>query len=623
MATTGHVDRSTPTCSAIRSCVTKTRASATPLNRGSLAFPLPLLPSTAMRTTTSAIPRLASAPLRRGHLDEFVEPTYDLLIVGGGVTGAGLASAAARAGLKVALCEAQDFGAGTSSRSSKLIHGGLRYLETFEFRLVRQSALERKEIHGQAPHLAEPRWMVTPYSGWWQRWTLRLGIRFYEWLGRVNHADRQQHWTREIMDTRASGLCRAKYQEAIAYREYTTDDARLVVALARDSVRRGAKVMNYLSCQAVRIRDAEIIEVDLLDGVAEQALTVRAHCVVNAAGPWVDSVIAQGAGVQDPVMQLSRGSHIVVPASRLPIEDLLMLRARDDRRFFVMRRDDVVHIGTTDIPQKGEPEYWPTVTQEEIDYLLNAVSIHFPEAKLERNDIVGAWAGLRPLVRRGGQNSDDPGKVSRAEEVIDHGRGFITIAGGKLTGYPGMARQVLEKVAEKLRRNVYALTQPSPAPLPGGDFDGDAPKLAARLREEFPVLSKAQALRLVRYYGTECFPVLSYGLDPVPGCPEIFSSEIYWAFEVEGAVSLEDLVFRRLRVFYNFCIPRERLVSSLKALGHMSAKLQGWSEARLEIEVQVAMQALRSEMGELVLLPSVAVRPKEIPKTAPFANLGL
>lgn len=573
-------------------------------------------------STPVATPCLAAARGRKALLDELGEPTYDLLVVGGGVTGAGLASAAARAGLKVALCEANDFGAGTSSRSSKLVHGGLRYLESFEFRLVRQSALERKEIHAQAPHLAQPRWMVTPYSGWWQRWTMRLGIGFYERLGRVNHADRQQLWNREIIEQRIPGLCKAKYQEAIAYREYTTDDARLVLALVRDSVRRGAHVMNYLSCEAIRIRDAEIIEVDLLDGVSERRVTARAHCVVNAAGPWVDSVVAQGAGVQDKVIQLSRGSHIVVPAKRLPVEDLMMLRARDNRRFFVMRRGDVVHIGTTDIPQEGEPEYWPTVTDQEIDYLLESVAPHFPEAQLERKDIVGAWAGLRPLVRREAP-SDDPGKVSRSEEVIDHGRGFITIAGGKLTGYPGMARKVLEKVAEKLRRNVYALTQTSLAPLPGGDFNGDQEKLALRLREEFPVLGQAQALRMVQYYGTECFGVMAYGLDQVPGCPEVFSSEVYWAFEVEGAVSLEDVVFRRLRLFYNFSIPRERAASCVKALGQLCAQLQGWSEQRLEIELNVAMNALRTEIGVVAPVPQMSARPKPIPKTAPFANLGL
>lgn len=581
-------------------------------------------PSLMRPSPPSATPRLPSTSDRQAQLDQLCEPTYDLLVIGGGVTGAGLASAAARAGLKVALCEAQDFGAGTSSRSSKLVHGGLRYLESFEFRLVRQSALERKEIHAQAPHLAEPRWMVTPYQGWFEHLKLRLGIRFYEWLGRVDHADRQQHWTREVVKDRIPGLCSAKYDQAIAYREYTTDDARLVLALVRDAVRRGSVAMNYLACQDVRIRDAEIIEVDLLDGVSERAVTVRAHSVVNAAGPWVDSVVAQGAGVQDQVIQLSRGSHIVVPAKRLPVEDLLMLRATDDRRFFVMRRGDVVHIGTTDIPQKGEPSYWPQVTLEEIDYLLESVAPHFPEAKLERSDVVGAWAGLRPLVRRETtEDEEDPGKVSRAEEVIDHGRGFITIAGGKLTGYPGMARKVLEKVADKLRRNVYALTQTSLAPLPGGEYDGDAEKLSNRLREEFPVLSQDQGLRLVRYYGAECLAVMAYGLDPVPGCPEVFCSELYWAFEVEGAVSLEDVVFRRLRLYYNFCIPTDRAVSRLKAIAEVCAQLQGWSVQRLEIELSVAMEALRSELGAVASLPTVSVRPKVIPNTAPFANLGL
>lgn len=572
--------------------------------------------------SSSSTPCLVDSKRRAEALAELAEPTYDLFVIGGGVTGAGLASAAARAGLRVGLCEASDFAAGTSSRSSKLIHGGLRYLESLEFRLVRQSALERKEIHQQAPHLAEPRWMVSPFQGGLQRWVLRLGIRFYEWLGRVDHADRQQHWSRDILDERIPGLCSAKYHEAIAYREYATDDARLVLALVRDARRRGAFAMNYLACDAVRVRDAEIIEVDLVDGVSEQRKTVRAHCVVNAAGPWVDSVIAKGAGVQDRVIQLSRGSHIIVPASRLPVEDLLMLRASDNRRFFVMRRGEVVHIGTTDIPQNGDPQHWPKVTDEEVDYLLASVAPHFPEAKLEKKDIVGAWAGLRPLVRRE-STSDDPGKISRADEVIDHGRGFITIAGGKLTGYPGMARRVLEHVALKLRRNVYSLTQPSPAPLPGGDFDGDADKLARRLREEFPVLGMQQALRLVRYYGSECFGVMAYGLEAVPGCPEVFCSELYWAFQVEGAVSLEDVVFRRLRLFYNFSIPQDHAYARLKAVAKVCAQLQNWSPQRLEIELKVAVDALRSELGTVVMVPEVSPKPRAIPNTAPFANLGL
>ena len=545
-------------------------------------------------------PQLSPATLAGTHervrvLEQLGSECFDVLIVGGGVTGAGLASAGARQGLRVALCEASDFAAGTSSRSSKLIHGGLRYLESFEFRLVRKTARERKEIHEQAPHLAEPRWMLAPHRSFYDRIVLSMGVGLYERLGAVESEDRKRLWSQKILEERAPGLDRLRYPQAIAYREYTTDDARLVLALMRDACGHGAVALNHLALEGTGERNEGDIHVRLRDHVSDAAIVVRAKQVVNAAGPWVDDVLKQGLGSQERIVQLSRGIHIVVPARRLPIADLLMLHAVDGRRFFVMRRGDVVHIGTTDVPQAGKAQYWPKVSAREIHYLLDSVNQHFPGVGLVVGDIVGAWSGLRPLVRRHGGQVQSPGKVSRADEIIDHGNGIWTIAGGKLTGYPGMARSMLARMAPALGRTIRELTQRASQPLPGGAFSGSLETLQSEIQDEFPELPAAVIHRLVRFYGSESRDVLALDASLVPGCPEICLAELRWAFRVEGAVSLEDVLYRRIRLFYYLAIEVQQAPDRIRAIGIACGQIQRWSAARLELELEAAMDVYRRE----------------------------
>ncbi|TNF84237.1 MAG: glycerol-3-phosphate dehydrogenase/oxidase [Gammaproteobacteria bacterium] len=514
--------------------------------------------------------------------------TFDLAVIGGGITGAGVVRHAALAGLSTLLVEASDFASGTSSRSTKLIHGGLRYLAMGDFALVREGALERKSLKQMAPHLTQPQWMVVPAASRLAMAKLQVGISLYEMLGAVDRSERHQNWSVAEIASHEPLLNRSRFPYACTYREYLTDDARLVLATLRGAAAAGAVALNH-----VRLEDFEMdesgVELNLADMLGGQRLRARASVLVNAAGPWVENVLGMlgsnaDAPQKKPKLHLSKGVHIALPRERLPIRNMVMMTTRDGRPVFAIPRGQVIYVGTTDTTYRGGPGYWPEVTAEDVDYLLEPVNDHFREVNMVAGDVVGSWAGLRPLVREEGKA---PKEMSRRDEIWQEPERFISIAGGKLTGYRKMAEQVLERVGKVLKRDV-SLEDPL-ATLPGGDVS-DVNSLVAEIGARYGQ-SERVALRLVRLYGSEAATVLGESPQQIAG--GVFAEEVRWAVQQESARTLEDVVYRRLRV--PWFRPGESQSVALAAADIM-AEMLGWDGQTTDTELRTVRDRLREDL---------------------------
>jgi glycerol-3-phosphate dehydrogenase len=533
------------------------------------------------------VPAISTAD-RSATLDRLASERFDCAVIGGGITGAGIAREASLRGLSVALLEAEDFSSGTSSRSSKLIHGGLRYLAMGDIALVRETALERKEIHRLAPHLAEPHWVVVPTRSLTGLMKMRAGITTYEKLGAVEEADLHRNWSRRELESEEPLLDRSRFAHACVYREYLTEDARLVLANLRCAVAGGALVLNHARVDAITG------DGDRADGVVTECafsgrrVRVRARCVINAAGPWVDGVHRLEDSQAPPRLHLSKGIHVVLPAERLPVRNIVILNTADRRSIFVIPRGDTVFVGTTDTSYEHGCETWPAITRDDVEYLLAPLARDFSVGPVRPEEVVAAWAGLRPLIAEPGKKAHE---ISRRDEIWIGARRVVSVAGGKLTGYRPMTRTAVEKAAEVCE---LELAEPpaSEAPLPGGDFDGDLAGLSERLQRESG-LEPAAAARMVRLYGTEAGEVVKRGSDPLLPGANVFSGEVSWAMEMEGAARLEDVLYRRTRAALYEPSVRRALVAPI---AERMAERLGWDRARREQEILATIERLAVDL---------------------------
>lgn len=531
---------------------------------------------------TSLTPRSRSAQL--GGLES---ERFDLAVVGGGITGAGVARDAARRGLRVALVEKNDFAAGTSSRSSKLIHGGLRYLAMGEVGLVRETARERRAVHQMAPHLAEPCWMLVPAHSRANLMKFRAGITTYEKLGAVEDADRNLSWDRDALAEQEPCLRRDEYPWACAYREYMTDDARLVLAVLRDAVGAGAQVASRLSVVDVIWEGRQVDGVVAACKVSGDRVEIRADAVVNATGPWVERLARFEQEAATDRLHPSKGVHVVVDAARLPVQNLVIMETPDKRSVFVLPRGDSVAIGTTDTSYQGKRLLWPEIERSDVEYLLHPLKRYFDVEPLGLDDVVAAWSGVRPLVAQKGKEATE---ISRKEEVWVGTGGMITIAGGKLTGFRTMAMTVLDFVAKQLGRSLGP--GPGPDPIPGGDLasnlDAQAASVAAATGLERPLVD-----RLVRLYGDETDQVLARGHQSIVPGGRVVAGEVDWAVQVDGALTLEDLVYRRTRAAWYTPAEREELLAPAASL---MGNLLNWDNARTSAEIDAVRVRYASEL---------------------------
>lgn len=375
--------------------------------------------------------------------------TVDLLVIGGGITGAGIARHAALCGLRVALVEKRDFASGTSSRSTKLIHGGLRYLRHGEFRLVREAARERTVLFRIAPHLTVPTSLLVPIYGnkVFGLLTLNIGLWLYERLGEVKKEDRHRMLNVEEALRQEPLLRRDGLNGAGVYIEYLTDDARLVLETVKAAAKAGALVANYTEAQSFLRRNSRVCGAVTRDTFGEVDIPVQARVVVNATGPWVDTLRNLDGEVSGKRLHLTKGIHVVFPRQRLPLSGMVLMSAHDRRLVFAIPRGEMIYVGTTDTDYP-QPANRPEITRTDVEYLLDTANRTFPDVRLRLGDVTAAWAGLRPLIHQEGKN---PSEISRSDEILVSPSGLISIAGGKLTTYRHMAERVVKLVGRILK----------------------------------------------------------------------------------------------------------------------------------------------------------------------------
>jgi len=490
--------------------------------------------------------------------------TFDLAVIGGGITGAGIARDAAMRGLSVALVEARDYASGTSSRSSKMIHGGLRYLAQGDIALVKEAASERQILRRIAPHLTRLSPFLIPTTNMAMTAKLRTGLWTFEKLGGVPEAEKHEVIGLAELQRREPLMRTDKLNGAVLYPEFLTDDARLVLANIRSAQGAGAVVVNHAAASELT-GDGLVATSTLDDGLGAR---IRAKLVVNAAGAWVDKVRGLEAGESDTRMSLSRGIHLVLPRERLPIHSTLIIRAPDKRSIFVVPRGAFTYIGTTDVFHDGA-DYWPAPTRSDIDYLLRATEAALDIDPVRDAEIVSLWSGVRPLIAQPGKKANE---VSRKDEIWTSPGGMVSIAGGKLSAYRAMAERVVDLVVERLGVTAQPCST-AEAALPGGSR-------TVEVADE----------RLARLYGDEANEILIAGGD--------VAAEAVRAVTHEGAARLEDYWVRRsARAWFDEGAGLAALAPAAEAMG----ALLGWDDAMKAEQIAQCRQindASRRLLGE-------------------------
>ena len=483
---------------------------------------------------------------------------YDVLVIGGGINGCGIARDAVGRGLSVLLCEQADLAQATSSASTKRFHGGLRYLEFYEFRLVREALIERETLLTAMPHISWPLRFVLPYhSGLRPAWLLRLGLFIYDHLGgrKILPGTRTLDLTRDPV----GAPLKDDYRKGFEYSDCWVEDSRLVTLNARDAADRGADVRVRTRCESAE-RTGGGWTVTLLDLTRDETYTIRAKAIVNAAGPWVKDIIQnrvrQNTGES---IRLVRGSHIVT--KKLFDHDKPYIFQQSDGRiiFAIPYESDFTLIGTTDKDHQGDPAS-AHCTDEEAEYLCRAASEYF-KAPVTLADIVWRYSGVRPLYDDGASSAtaatrDYVLKVETANGTENGGEGgdgipLLNVFGGKITTYRRLAEEALAKLKPYFPKAGGAWT--ARVPLPGGNFPVDGVEaLCAKLREAYPFLDRRWALRLVRAYGTRAADLLGDAksiedLGRYFGW-NLYEREVRWLMEREWAWSADDVLWRRSKM---------------------------------------------------------------------------
>ncbi len=382
--------------------------------------------------------------ISRGRNDSLAAVTgraLDVLVAGGGIVGAGVARDAAMRGLSVGLIERNDFASGTSSRSSRLLHGGLRYLAQGRLGLVREASLEKRILHQIAPHLAQPLPFIFPsYRGsGWPLWQLRIGVKIYDLLCGRRNFGKSRGLDRAVAAELVPGLRREGLTGAVRYYDALTNDARLVLDTLKSAARHGVTPLNYCALKEAN-REAGVWRCVVEDRLAGKALAVRTRTIINATGPWAEGFLRSRVK-----LRLTKGIHIVIEKLRLSVPEAVVL-TEGKRILFVIPWGERVIIGTTDTDYRGAPED-VRAERADIAYLLRTVNRFFPDAALAEDDLVAAWAGVRPLLA---DPNGSPSEISRSHEIRRPEPGWWDVAGGKLTTYRLMAEQTVDQVVSYL-----------------------------------------------------------------------------------------------------------------------------------------------------------------------------
>ncbi len=475
------------------------------------------------------------------------EQVYDIFVIGGGINGCGIARDATGRGYKVALAEMNDFASGTSSGATKLIHGGLRYLEHYEFRLVRESLMEREVLWAMAPHIIWPMRFVLPYhkGGIRPAWLIRLGLFLYDHLGGRKLLPPTA--TLDMKTDPAGKPLKALFTKAFEYSDGWVDDARMVVLNARDAADRGATIMPRTKVVSAR-REGAVWVIETENAMSGEKRQFRSRMLVNAAGPWVDHVLSEAFGKnQVHNVRLVQGSHIVV-RKKFDGPRAYFFQNPDNRIIFAIPYEqDFTLIGTTDRDYKDDPKD-VKITAEETTYLCNAASEYFREP-VRPEDIVWTYSAVRPLYDDGASKAQEATRDYVLKVEGEEGQApLLNVFGGKLTTYRRLGEHALEKIGEAIGPKGSPWTAKSS--LPGGDFpvrgyDAEVTKLKSR----YPFLADPHARRLIRRYGTRAAMILgeTKTIADLGRCfgSDLYEAEVRYLIEQEWAYSAADILWRR------------------------------------------------------------------------------
>ncbi|MCV7383640.1 glycerol-3-phosphate dehydrogenase/oxidase [Mycolicibacter longobardus] len=515
---------------------------------------------------------------------------FDVVVIGGGVVGAGCALDAATRGLKVALVEARDFAAGTSSRSSKMFHGGLRYLEQLEFGLVREALHERElSLTTLAPHLVKPLPFLYPLTRrWWERPYVASGILLYDQLGGAKSVPAQRHLTRAGALRLCPGLKRSALIGGIRYYDTVVDDARHTLTVGRTAAHYGAVIRTSTQVVALLREGDRVTGVTVRDSEDGATTDVRGHVVVNATGVWTDEIQALSRQRGRFHVRASKGVHIVVPRDRIVSEAAIILRTEKSVLFVIPWGTHWI-IGTTDTDWNLDLAH-PAATKADIDYLLANVNTALA-TPLSHADIEGVYAGLRPLLA--GEN-DDTSKLSREHAVAVPAPGLVAIAGGKYTTYRVMGADAIDAAAEYIPTRV-APSITEKVPLLGADGYFALVNQTEHVGAE-QGLHPYRVRHLLDRYGSLIHDVLAVAdgqpdlLDPITEAPTYLKVEVAYAAAAEGALHLEDVLARRTRISIEYA---HRGVNCAHEVAEVMAPVLGWDAA--DIDREVANYAARVE----------------------------
>ncbi|CAM3976403.1 glycerol-3-phosphate dehydrogenase/oxidase [Alkalicoccus chagannorensis] len=531
---------------------------------------------------------------REVYLKNMSQQELDVLVIGGGITGAGIALDAASRGLKTGLVEMQDYAAGTSSRSTKLVHGGLRYLKQLEFKIVKETGQERAIVYENAPHVTKPEWMLLPIvkGGTYGKLATSVGLKTYDTLAGVRRSEKRKMLNKqETMEKepllREDGLKGGGY-----YVEYKTDDARLTLEILKEAVNRDVQAVNYAKAENLLYEDGKVIGARIQDRRTGEMHDIRAKHVVNAAGPWVDDLREKDKSKQGKYLYLTKGVHIVFDQAKFPLKQAVYFDTDDGRMVFAIPRDNKTYVGTTDTHYMGEIST-PRMTEADLDYLVRASNHMFPTMKIKREDVESSWTGLRPLIHEEGKSASE---ISRKDETFVSDSGLISIAGGKLTGYRKMAERIVDRIVKE--EGIKKKCTTNKIVLSGGDVGGsDALPSFVQRASEYGVrlgLTVEQSERLANHYGSNVYRIFeiletqgeeakNYGL------PAGLYAALVYGIEEEMVYAPIDFFNRRSSMlFFDIHGVQQNKDGVLKYMKHRF----GWTQQELDEHISVLEEEL-------------------------------
>lgn len=520
------------------------------------------------------------------------ESPFDLLVIGGGATGAGIALDSISRGMSTVLLEKVDFAWGTSSRSTKLIHGGLRYLKQLDVGLVREVGRERAIVHRNAPHIAHPEELLLPIveNGSLGKYSTPVGLWVYEKLAGVKKDERFYSLDKREALVQEPLLNERVVRGGAIYREYRTDDARLVTCLAKTASKQGASLFNYTKVTSFIYEAEQVVGVRLRDEIGKKELELFARTIINAAGPWCDEVRSMDTKVSGKRLQLTKGSHLVFSQKRFPIKRAVYFDVRSDERMvFAIPRGGCTYLGTTDTLYQRDIDN-PRTSASDVDYLLAAANHMFPGLKLTAADVESTWVGLRPLIHEDGKG---PTELSRKDEIFNSKSGLISIAGGKLTGYRIMAERAVDQAMATLTAmggSKFKDSRTEEITLDGGDFAhySEVSTYKERLLGEGDQISLSVdwVHHLVDTYGKSAQDIVerAYELHPVEQDPErrMLRAEVEYSVECEACASLCDFLIRRTGRLY---FQRPALAKLYPLAADLMATHLGWTDEQKRIQI--------------------------------------